>query len=1225
MTLLRLLIRGLTLGGLTLGLSFPLLGQLYTGTISGQVTDQSGASIVNANVSATDVERRYIHTALTDSNGRYVFYSVPPGQYTVTVEAKGFKKYVHEPFKVDVDTTVTVDAKLPVGAGTIEVVVSDKGAPLLQTEDASVGQTIDHKFINDLPLIGRSVTDLVYLSPGVNPAAGQAYGPPALSGGFDMTQLRQTNFVSNGSRNGQSDILVDGVSATQPENNGGSSWAIFTPTVDSVQEFKVQQGNFSAEYGQTGSTIVNAVTRSGTNSFHGSAYWFVRNNITDARNYFSNGPLPPIHWNDYGGTVGGPIIKNKTFFFLNYDGWRSHNLLTKNGGVPTALERTGDFSELCTIGHGGTFDANGVCSDPNGQIYDPFVVTVNPDGSWTHTNFIPNNKINLYTSPGNPLAPVGPVGNGPGNLLDPVSLKLANLYPLPNLSSSFANYDPLFNNWAGQGVAATVNNELDIKIDHQFNSKNTLAGRFFRAWGTNDNGANLFHNVADPFFAAVQVTHTIGLVLNYTNAISPTTFLSISAGDSRTHIVGQTPKVNPVTTLGMPSYMLASGDPAVPQVYLYEGSDLGIGNSAWTNYSPGAETRHLLGSITKILGKHELKFGAELRLMYLNMTFNAAPAGIFNIDKYPTGQNENYGGGSGGGNTFATFMMGENDGWGYYEVPVRPATGQHKTAQYVQDNWKLTSNLTLNLGVRYDIEFPRTERFNKMSYFDPTLPSPLTAPPGSGLNLHGAFAFTGVNGVGRTLTSTYWGEIQPRFGFAYRLGNLTSIRGGYGIYYDQSLTGLVGIGGLSNQGYQQFTQNQNWANGATGVPAQFLRNPYPTGILQPCGRNCGPGYLLGQNNIEAPIHQWNKIPQEQSWSLGVQRQLPWSIVGEANYIGKKGTHLYFGGLSALDYLPPSAAAQFRANPAAATAYVPDPLAGQTGQPDTIQQWRLWAPYPQYGSNDSGTGTDLMGTANPIADSIYHSLQLKAEKRFSSGLQFLTSWVWSKSIDDSSVDNNNTEFLSASYYGNSTGVQNPFNLRGERALSWFNTPKVFQFSWVYELPFGRGKMLGGNLNRWVDLALGGWQLNGSYRWDDGTPLIIGLASSQPIPTYGQRPNMLGKLRQASGVNINHYFACSQPDCSDVIQQPAPYAFGNEPRTDPNVRAPGNNIVSASLFKSFALGFREGARAELRLEFFNVLNHPVFGPPDTGFGDAFFGKITTQLNQPRQGQLGLKLYF
>lgn len=1207
---------------LVLCLAIPLWGQLYTGSISGQVADPSGAVIPNASVTATDLDRKYVHTAVTDATGHYMIRAIPPAQYTLSVESAGFNRYVRDKFFVDVNAAVTVDAVLQLKTGAQTVVVTDSEAPLLTTENAAIGQAIDRKLINDLPLIGRGVADLIYLAPGVNPATGAAFGPQALSG-LDITSRRETNFVSNGSRNAQSDILVDGISTTLPENNGGNTWTVFTPNVDAVQEFTVQQGNFSAEFGQTGSAIVNTVTRSGTNEFHGSGYWFLRNKVTDANNFFSNAngtPLPPIHWNDYGGTAGGPIKKNKTFFFADYDGWRSKNSQTASGAVPTALERTGDFSELCSY-YGANFDANGRCSNPNGQIWDPFTAKVNADGSWTHQNFIPFNNLKTYMSPGNPASPQGNLPATPGNMIDPVSAKLAAYYPSPNTTAGSPGYDPLFLNWYGHGVAATVMNEMDFKVDHQFNSNNTLAVRYYREWGTNDNGADMFHTPIDPFYASSQVAKITGGAVNFTSTFNPTTILAISVGDSRAGIVSQTPlnngkykNLSPVTTLGMPAYIANSGFNAFPQVYINQGSDIGIGGSAWANYSPGAETRHLLGSLTHIMGKHELKAGAELRLLYLNMTFNAAPAGIYNMDQWASAQNQNFGGGSNGGNAFATFMMGENDGWGYYEIPIRPATAAKKTAQYVQDNWKVTSNLTLNLGLRYDIELPRTERYDRMSFFDPSLPAPLKS--AGGLDLHGAMGFTGVGGVGRTIHPIYWGQIQPRFGFAYRLGKVTSIRGGYGIYYDQGITGLVGLGGYTFDGYTSYTNNVNWVT--PGVPASFLRNPYPQGILPPCGRNCGPGYLLGQDT-RVPNPQWNRIPQEQSWSIGIQRQLPWSMLGDVTYVGKKGTHLYAGGLDAMNYLNPGAAQRFLANPAAATAEVPDPLAGQTGQPNTISQWRLWLPYPQYGPDSFAPG--LSGIANPIADSIYHSLQLKVEKRFSKGLQFLGSWVCSKSIDDTSVDGDFTTFL-----GGSKSVQNPFDLRGERSLSQFDIPQVLQLAWVYELPFGRGKTFGSRINRFVDLALGGWQLNGSYRWDEGQPLAIGLASQQPLPTYvTQRPNMLGELKQASGVNINNYFACNTPDCSDVIGQPAPYAFGNASRTDPHLRAPGNNILSASLFKSFPLHFREGARAELRLEFFNALNHPVFAAPNTSFGDPNFGKITGQLNMPRQGQLGLKLYF
>jgi hypothetical protein len=406
--------------------------------------------------------------------------------------------------------------------------------------------------------------------------------------------------------------------------------------------------------------------------------------------------------------------------------------------------------------------------------------------------------------------------------------------------------------------------------------------------------------------------------------------------------------------------------------------------------------------------------------------------GIYNFSRWGSAQEQSWSGGSGGGNGLATFMMGLNDGWGQYEIPLKPAVGNKTGSMYVQDNWKITSKLTLNLGLRYDIELPRTERYNRMSYFDPDAPSPLT-PVAALPNLHGAFEFVGVNGHGRTITPIYWAEIQPRFGFAYRLTRDTSVRGGYGIYYDQSLTGTSGLGVPSFNGFSAVTNNSNW--GANGVPISFLRDPYPYGLNLPVGSNGGPGYLLGQT-FTAPTPQWYRIPQEQSWSLGVQRQLPRSVVVEGTYVGKKGTHLYMGGMNSLDYLPASAAAQFLANPAAATAQVANPLAGQPGQPAMVSQFQLWLPYPQYGLA-SGNGPGVNGVSDPRGNSIYHGFQLKAEKRFSSGMQFLASYVWSKSIDDSSVVSGNTTFM-----GGSTSLQDPNNLHLERALSQFNIPTGF---------------------------------------------------------------------------------------------------------------------------------------------------------------------------------------
>jgi hypothetical protein len=1193
---------------LILCLAAPVWGQLYTGSISGLVVDPSGAVVPNAKVAATDTERSYAYKTVTDQTGRYAIRALPPGQYTLSVEAEGFANYMREKFAVAVNASVTVDAQLRLASGTQTVVVVDSGAPLLQTENAAIGQTIDRKFINDLPLVGRGVADLIYLSPGITQPAGKAYGPGGAT----------TGWISNGTRNGQSDILLDGLSMTAAENNGGTTNALLTPNVDNVQEFKVQQGNFSAEFGQTGSTIVNMVSRSGTNAFHGSAYEFIRNKVTDANNYFANAAgqeLGAVHKNNFGGTVGGPIKKDKTFFFFDYDETRQVTSGQGRGAVPTDLQRRGDFSELCGY-YGGTFDSAGRCSAANGQIWDPFTAQVKPDYSgWTRQNFIPFNNIATYISPGNPLSPQGRLPATPGNLLDPVAAKLMTYYPKPNLAPGAPGYDPLFNNWLGTGTVPSRSHGFDLKVDHQFNPNNMLSAKYMRQWGHNDNGANLFGNAGDTNTQGQGRGSLQAGVVNFTRTVSPTTILTVTAGISRNYAANDTllnccfTDVDPVTTLGMPEYIMSSGYKALPMNYIENYQS--VGNQAWSNFTTGSETRHLVGSITHIVGRHELKAGGELRLHYLNMLFNGAPAGIFNFSRWGTAETQTWSGGEGGGNGLATFMMGMNDGWGQYEIPPRPAVSAKTTAGFLNDNWKVTEKLTVNLGLRYDIEFPRTERYDRMSFFDPDAPAPLPAVAALP-NLKGAFRFTGHDGVGRSITETWCCAIQPRLGFAYRLGTNTSVRGGYGIYYDQALTGMVGLSGNSFSGYSAVTDNStvNWAS--TGVPGSFLRDPYPNGLQQPLGAAYGPGLLLGQA-FKVPVPNRNRIPQEQSWSIGVQHQLPWATVAEATYIGKKGTHLYMGGYESLNYLPASAAERFLADPVAANEEVPNPLAGQPGQKDTIQQFRLWLPYPQYGTGYA-TGADSTIPAT-VGNSIYHSLQLKAEKRFSSGVQFLASWVWSKSIDDSSVVWSNIGWM-----GGSASLQNPNNLRLERALSQFNIPHAVQLAWVYELPFGRGKVLGRNVNRIVDLALGGWQFNGTYRWDSGQPLAIGLNNPQPLPTYGQRPNMLGELKQNPGVNLDQYFA--NPE---VIGVPERYAFGNASRTDPHLRAPGTNVMSASLFKAFPLAFRDGARAELRLEFFNALNHPTFAAPNTTLGDPNFGKVTGQANTPREGQLALKLYF
>jgi hypothetical protein len=417
-------------------------------------------------------------------------------------------------------------------------------------------------------------------------------------------------------------------------------------------------------------------------------------------------------------------------------------------------------------------------------------------------------------------------------------------------------------------------------------------------------------------------------------------------------------------------------------------------------------------------------------------------------------------------------------------------------------------------------------------------------------------------------------------------------------------------------GFSAVTNLNSSMPGNPEVPYGFLRNPFPNGIMYPIGSSQGNLSYLGLG-ISGPIRSWGIRPAEDSWSFGFQRELPDQVVLDVSYVGKKGTHLYFAGAGGLNLLTEAQAATFRSDPSYWNSQVPNPFYGIITDPNsslsasTVGRVQLELPHPQF--------TGFSGNDPPWGSSIYHALQMRVEKRLSHGLQLLGTYTWSKSIDTSSVGSGGLTWLGGST--NST-VQDPNNLRLDRSLSQFDMPQILQLSGTYELPVGRGKLLGRGMSRWVDTFIGGWQVNGMYRRSSGQPLILGLSGGNAIPTWGgQRPNLSATLSQASGVNLDQYFA--DPSVASV---PAAYTLGTAPKTVGSVRAPGTNVMSASLFKQFAVSqVREGLKAEIRLESFNALNHPTFCGPNPTVGDSNFGKITCQANSPREVQIGLKVYF
>jgi hypothetical protein len=1200
--------------------------QLHTGSLTGTVLDPSGMPLTNAKMTLIDEDRNTSSTTTTDNSGRYLFRSLLPGTYSIQAEAEGFETFRLRDLVIDVKSSLSADAHLELPARRESVQV-EAATSTVKEDDATLGVAVSRTLINDLPLVNRNAFDLAFLAPGVSQAPGSTYGNGPSTPGF------VTNFVSDGSRNAQADLLLDGVSVTNSDNNPGVQKALYVPPVDAIEEFKVQQTNFSAEFGNSGGTIVNVVTRSGTNQYHGELFEFLRNNVLNANSFFANAAglsQPHLTRNDFGGTGGGPILKNKLFFFFDFNGIRALTGETSSiAGVPDAAERSGNFGELCAR-VGGTFSASGVCSNPAGQIYDPYTGKPDAQNNATGRAPIPFDNLATYISPGNPNIPFG-LGNlsgTPGNLIDPVGAKFIQAFPLPNLHVGTAAYDP-YHNWVATGTSPLNQQSFDIKLDYHIGGKDSLGVRFSHEWDSGQN-ANFFGSDYDT--STQGLTKHAALVgnINYTHTFSPRTLLSLSLGYAHNWyptdgVAASTGGFDPVKVLGMPSYIDASGFLTPPSVWLFSaygcnGFNGCVGAQAWSILRFASETGHLLGSVDHIAGKHEIKAGGELRRHRLNFMQAGTPNGLFAFDSAATAS----GTAGVGGDALASLMIGYVDNWSRYEIPPFTATQNYQVGAFIQDTWRVTGKLTINLGFRYDVETPRTERYNQMTYFDPAAASPISVP---GLNLHGAVEFAGVGGNPRTEFDTYWGEIGPRFGFAYNFLEHTVLRGGYGIYYDPSDVGVVGnavSGGFL--GDDPVTNGVNNVPSAPWLPLEFLRNPFPFGIQPATGSSQGASTMLGQALSGIPFRSLNQAPQEQAWSLDVQQHLPWSLLLDVAYVGRKGTHLYAMGYgNQFDALPPDVASAFRADPSYYLQQVSNRFYGVIqGSADlsgpTIPRWKLDVPFPQY---SAGAGSGISSSFVPWANSIYNAVQLQIEKRFSQNLQFQFSYVFQKSLDDSSLGSSGYSFLTGGAATAEANARDPNNLRLDRSLSAFSIPQIAQLSFVYQLPFGRHGKYGANVRALADAIVGGWQVNGIYRVDNGLPVQLLLCGGcgVSLPTYGnQNPDLLAPLNVAGTSNLSQYFSNPQ-----VAVKPAPYTDGNAPRVLPNARIPGTDNLSASLFKQVPLDFRDGARLEIRLEAFNALNRVQFAAPDTTVGDSTFGQITSQANQPRQVQVALKLYF
>ena len=1193
--------------------------QAYFGTVTGVLTDATGAVIPGSKVTLTDQDKGYAFNATSDGTGRYLYRSIPPGVYSVTAEMPGFEKTVRTGIRVDVNQNVTVNLSLKV-SGSSQTVEVKSQAQGLDVQDATTGLVIDRKFINDLPLVDRYVMDLTMLTPGVTETDDQC-----------AINCTGTNFVSNGSRNSTADVLMDGATISNPWP--GVTQTVYTPSPEAVEEFRVEQSNFSAEYGFSGASVVNMITRSGSNTFHGEGYDFERNTITDANGWFANlngYPLPPVHRHNFGGTVSGPIFKNKTFFFFDYDATQQTYAGAPQAGVPSDAERNnGDFGQVCAA-QGGSFDSKGMCTVAQGQIWDPYSGVYSPGngndlaaGAYRQT-FIPYNNIGAYASPGNPKLVGTPfqLQGGAGNLIDPVAKRMMQLFPEP--SASMPN-PTIYDNWTTSGATTAPNNQFDIKIDHRFNEKNLLSVKYSHQW-SDTYALNCFKNFADPCSNGPNENTENVFAINDTHTLSSTLLVSATLGFTRSQLrisnySGAGEVTDPLSKLGFPSYLDSNGFMGVPSIFIgdyYSAGYTSIGDDPYGDYKQGQDAAQLSASVNKVHGGHEMKFGFEGRQHMQNYIQTSSANGNFNFDHAGTSECPNEFSNC-GGDAMATFMMGNPDGGAYYQIQDQPATEDRQYGWFAQDNWKVNPKLTLNIGLRYDVSMPGTDRHNRQEWFDPSVKSPLQI--AGYQTLYGGEVFASPSE--RTILNDDWGDIQPRFGFAYQLDPKAVVRGGYGIYFSQPRSGGAGGAPYGTQGFNQgtgaITTYQN--DGAT--PYLHLNNPFPNGLIQPPGSSLG---LMNDVGFGAagPLRYITNNPYEQSWSFGIEQQLPYKIVTNMMYVGKKGTHLFFSGDNYINHLGPEADSYTASQISNLGNQVNNPFYGTITDPNSVLAYPQIAsfmvnnlPYPQF---PGGVTTEVQ----PIANSEYHAMQLTAEKRYSNGLQFLASFVWSKSIDDSSLQDDNT-----SYLGSFTSLTDPNKPWLERSLSTFDIPYVYQFSYTYDLPVGHGKAFLSHIPAVLDAIVGGWKTNGVWRISYGRPISFSTYDGVSLPTYGgQRANLTGRPKRTGGKAsaspsswINNYIA--NPG---VVQLPAPYTFGNAPRVTGVIRTPTAFNTSMSMEKDFSLSrLREGMTFELRLEAENALNHPVFGTPDTSVDDPNFGIISYTSNGPRQVQLGGKLNF
>jgi hypothetical protein len=1126
--------------------------QVVTGTITGAVRDPSGAAVTSAPVKVSNVDTGITKEAVTDSSGNFQFQLLQPGRYRLEASASGFKMFRRDGLTLEADRTIAVPVDLQIGESA-EVVEVQAGAPLLDVETSELGNTVDNSRIADLPVNGRNPLSLVTLTPGVQ-GVGQFGRDISGSWAQAAVVIGGGNALSNGS-------LIDGMANDKFGDSGGSVGFL---TAENVQEIKIITNAMAAEYGNTGGGIVSVISKSGTNHYRGSAFEYVRNNAFNANDFFSNAagaPIPPLRINQFGGNFGGPIIRNRFFFYATYehDISRTGTALTVNY-APSDLERTGNFSQ--------TFNNAGALI----TIYDPLTTVVAANGAATRSPFN-------------------------GNLIPPSRISQASqvvwsLYPkanLPGLPFSHAN------NLYQSGTQPTSSHDASGKVDYLLRDTQRIALRYSHTT-YNSVLPNYFGNLLTNDGRTALNPHDSG-ALQYTNTLSPTLLLDAKVGVNRDGETSISPSTiqggYDITQLGFPASLPGQlqttglapngsfpcfnvNDLVNPSPVLIGGLGVGTCNG---NQSRNGLTWSANAAVSKITGKHTIKTGYEFRFYEFLPATLSAPTFTFTRG-FTQGPNPTTAT-STGGFGIASFELGY-PATGTATYGAIQAYSNKYNAAYVQDDWKLTRRLTLNLGVRWEYNTPVTDRFNTLSIFDPALAVPLTVP---GLSLKGALKYPGVGDISRSLTNPNHDHFGPRFGFAYQANDKLVVRGGYGIIYVPLKAATFAATGFSSS----TSMVTSLDNGLT--PKDTLSNPFPSGVVKPTGNSLGALTGLGQS-ISGQLQDVN-LGYVQQWNLTVQYQPIQNWLTELAYLGNKGTHLISSGRT-LDQLDP----QYFSLGNALNQSVPNPFfglvpAGTAISNPTVSRQQLLLPYPQF--------TAVNGGYSNLGNSNYHAFQFKVEKRLTHGVAFSGSYVFGKIIDAATLSTGGRSSATPD-----TGVVNWYNLRAERSVSVNSVAHRVVGSVLWQIPTFRS-------SGWVNGVLGGWQLNVIPNFQTGRPLAVSASS-------GGRPNVVaGQNVELDNPGLAAWFN------TKAYSLPAAFSYGNSSRTIPGVVSDGIINFDSSLFKDFR--FRERYSLQFRVEAFNIFNHVTFDVPNLNASNASFGTVTAQAPNPgpRRLQLGMRLSF